>query len=144
MEVNIVNIFPKSTEIVLGFCNNCSSSYKMKETTLLDNIIMCSKCINENKQQKLQLYFNLRLTVRFESNNNQYVHLFLSTFDEEGNGFLGLDPGDTYRNFEYLQKLQKSIQTIISQECYFVAVCVSRISEGVYRIMGKYNNLLQL
>ncbi len=121
-------------------------SHSIKETEELNSEgkFTCKNC---NSIEYGKLYYNLALLCRENAFSNKIITLYLSTYDEQGNGFFGVAPTDLFRNSSEYQRLKEIVRRLTEPECY-ISVLVEAIRTGIsdtdriYRIIGEYQNNL--
>ena len=121
-----------------------SSHTKDVEDLTADNKYTCGFC---KTHQTGKLYYNVQLVCRENYFSNKLISIYLSTFDNQGNGFFSIPAADFYRNSNEYQKLKQNVESLIKPEVY-ISVLVQAIKtehsecDRVYRIIGEYQNKL--
>ena len=119
-----------------------SSFTKDVEDLTPENKFTCGFC---KTSQTGKLYYNMQLVCRENAFSNKLVILYLSTYDDHGQGFFSIPPVDFYRNSNEYQKLKQNVEALTKPDA-FISVLVEAIKTGhsesdrVYRIIGDYQN----
>ena len=122
--------------MILVYKNDENKSISIKDSLL------------NNNTSNIEYYYNINLIVSFGVNSNNLFNIYLNTFDNEGNGFLGIEPGNCYVKPELYSNILKSCNSLHynntnnNNNLYnIVTVCLEIIDNKVLRIVGDYNNL---
>jgi hypothetical protein len=85
------------------------------------------------------------MVCRENVNSNKLIILYLSTFDDQGQGFFSNPPLDLYRNSNAYQALKTNLEALTGPDV-FISVLVEAVRTGnsesdrVYRILDSYQN----
>ena len=116
-------------------CKNCKYSYKYGEVDIKnDNSFYCDKC--KNKVLGVP-HFNMQIICRENMLSNELKVFYLCDFDNEGNGFLGIDAKDILHDTNKVKVLQENINKIISNDKE-IKILVEIHQNNICRIVGNY------
>jgi hypothetical protein len=75
--------------------------------------------------------------------SNKLIKLYLSTYDDQGFNFLGMEPADLFKHPKEYEKLSEKVKKLVGYDCY-CSILVEAIKVNqhdiIYRIIGSYEN----
>lgn len=132
----IYNITPSNpNDIVYLYKKEENNSYLVKES------------ISTNTNNNSDYYYSFNLLASFSTNSNKLFSIIYNNYDNEGNGFLGIDAGNCYMKPDLYNKILKSINNLqfinsnyLDYTSKYISVCIQVTNNKLLRIVGDYNN----
>jgi hypothetical protein len=75
--------------------------------------------------------------------SNKLIRLYLSTYDDQGADFFGMEPTDLFKHPKEYERLSEKIKKIVESDCYcsiLVEAIDTNQNDKIYRIIGTYEN----
>ena len=98
------------------------------------------------KNQDTNPYYSITFQVSFQNDSNNYFDIYLISADNEGHGFIGVEPKSMYlkddtAKYLFNRSLMQKLQNLISYNKYSEVV-LEILQSKFLRLVGEYNNLL--
>lgn len=125
----VIDYYPrKPEEIIMLYSEESKESFHLK-----DNFF-------KESRNNLIYYYNVQLKVCLEAYSNSFFTVYLSTYDGEGTGFMGCEPGNCYLENDLYTRVLNSFNLLINRSSMIEAT-LQLVDGKAFRIVGDYNNL---
>lgn len=129
MKFYVIDYFPrKPEEIIMLYSEETKESSSLK-----DNFF-------KESRSNLTYYYNVQFKVCLEPYSNSFFTVYLSSYDGEGTGFMGCEPGNCYLGNDLYTRVLNSFNLLINRNS-MIDACLNFVDGKAFRIVGDYNNL---